>query len=334
MKAASCDMRYEDAARLRDAILRLRDLLKKQKAVSHFGGDHDAVAIASENGMVSACVLKVRAGILTDRKAYFSASTIGNDRELMREFLARYYTQTDDVPSRIFTTTPSDDLNDVVELINKKVSGGLLKISKPIRGEMKRLVVLAKTNAAEFLEHKKSRRGETEVLLNIGLKLGLGGAPELIDCVDISNLNGREAVGSVVSFRDGMPDKSRFRTYNIKTLHTPDDYAMMREVLTRRYGENISLPLPDLLLVDGGKGHLSVAMKVMKDGQIPLSLAAIAKGKKEGECDRIFIPNRKNPLNFKASSGELLFLMRIRDEAHRFGINAHRRMRSRKAIKT
>lgn len=330
MKKASEDMLFEDAARMRDAVKMLRDVIKKQKVVKHQGGDHDAIALCSEGGMVTACILKVRGGLLIDRKAYFSASTIGEPDELMGEILLSYYTKTEDVPSKIFISIDAENLEEIKNLIGERISGGI-KIRVPKRGPMFRLVELARTNASEFLEHKRKKKGDADIIAVIGRKLGFSDTPELIDCIDISNLNGREAVGSIVSFRDGAPDKGRYRTYHIRSLETPDDYAMMEEVLIRRYGENTSLALPDLLLVDGGKGQLAVAVRVMREGKIALPIAAIAKGKKEGESDRIFIPGRKNHLNFKPGSKELLFLMRIRDEAHRFGINAHRRRRSRKA---
>ncbi len=160
--------------------------------------------------------------------------------------------------------------------------------------------------------------------------------PDVIECLDISNIQGREAYGSLVTFVTGEPDKSYYRLYRIQSIDTPNDYQMMREVLERRFRPprmdelaRERRPDPDLLLIDGGKGQLNLAQRVLADlGLVGLPVAAIAKGASKGRAtDDVYLPGRLNPLKFSKGSKELLLLMRIRDEAHRFGIKAHRARR-------
>jgi excinuclease ABC subunit C len=169
--------------------------------------------------------------------------------------------------------------------------------------------------------------------------------PDVIECLDITNLQGRDAYGSLVTFVTGEPDKNRCRLYKIQTIDTPDDYTMMREVLLRRFRpprmeelgrETVRREPPDLLLIDGGKGQLNIAKRVLDElGIANVPLAAIAKGESKGRAtDDIYLVGRKNPLKFTRGAKELLLLMRIRDEAHRFGIAAHRKKRTRELTPT
>jgi len=331
---------YEDAGRMRDAVAMLRSVIEKQAVVRHGGGDHDAIGLARQGSRAAACVLKVRNGTLVGRRTFFFEDPLGDERREIEELLVQRYSEAAEIPPAIYVRIAPEGKTSVEELLRER-RGAKVSITVPGRGHMLRLVELARTNAREALALKSRTREVSDILERLGRALKLSHPPELIECVDISNLSGREAVGSLVSFACGEPDKSRYRIYNIRTLDTPDDYGMMREVISRRFrpevplrgskGEGGRMP-PDLLLVDGGKGQLAIAERVLKENGVCVAVAAIAKGEKKGEADKIFIPGRKNPVKFKRGSRELLLLQRIRDEAHRFGINAHRRKRSKAAL--
>jgi excinuclease ABC subunit C len=340
MAEASDEERYEEAARFRDAVEMLRRLREKQAVVRHGGGDHDAVGLARQGTKAAICVLKVRGGSLVGRRSFFAGDPAGDEEKWLEEFLLQHYAEGAEIPPKIYLQARPSDAGALADLLSER-RGGRVGVSVPTRGHTLRLVELARTNAMEALALAARSREAADVLERIGRALKLGHAPERIECVDISNLGGREAVGSIVAFSFGEPDKPNYRTYNIRTMETPDDYGMMYEVLSRRFRGDVPLrgkdgarrPEPDLMLVDGGKGQLAIARRALRECGVSVPLAAIAKGEKKGHADRIFIPGRKNPLSFKRGSRELLLLMRIRDEAHRFGIKAHRRRRSKAALK-
>ena len=338
MARASSEMKYEVAAHLRDTVAMLEELLEKQKVVRHGGRDHDVIAIADTEFGRAICLMHVSSGTLTARKIYHLADVCGQNKSVMEEFILRVYSEKTDLPPLVVLSHRPESVPALEEILTKR-RGSSVHLKIPSRGPMKRLVDLAVTNASEALIHRAKGRSVQEVLESLGGKLGLEGPPEFIECLDISNLSGREAVGSLVTFRDGQPAKKLYRIYNIHTIDTPDDYMMMREVIGRRFNPEMDVDsggkceyraLPDLLLIDGGRGHLATVERALSDLGVTIPLAAIAKG--EGrDPDRIFIPGRKNPLKLKKGAPELLLLMRIRDEAHRFGVTAHRNKRSKRA---
>ncbi len=340
MFEASEASRFEDAARLRDAIDMLRQVMEGQSVVKHKGGDHDALALAGRRKLSAICVLQVRGGALIGQRSFTFRESVEDERQAVEEFLVAYYQEGTKIPPKIFLPHRPEGLKAVEEILSER-RAGRVELRVPKRGEMQRLVELARTNAIEILATRARRRGEADVLERIGKALKVRGPLETIECVDISNLSGREAVGSLVAFTGGEPDKKRYRTYNIETKETPDDYAMMHEVLSRRFraqvslrgGRSVQMPPPDLLLVDGGKGQLAIAQRALKECGVSIAVAAIAKGEKKGRADQVFIPNRKNAIAFRRGSKELLMLMRVRDEAHRFGIKSHRRRRSKASLK-
>jgi len=339
MERAAEQERFEDAARLRDAMEMLKSVMEQQAVIKHKGGDHDAVAMAKSGKHSAICVLQVRAGALIGQRCFTFGEACEDERQALEEFLIQHYRDGSNIPPKIYIQHRPEGARAVSDILRER-RGGKVAISVPSKGEMLRLLELARTNAIETLAIRTKHRGDADALERLSRILKVRGPLETIECVDISNLGGREAVGSLVAFTGGQPDKKRYRTYNIRTKETPDDYAMMYEVLSRRFRSEVSLrkgrsaymPPPDLLLVDGGKGQLAIAHRALKECGVALPLAAIAKGEKKGRADQVFIPGRKNPLNLKRGSKELLMLMRIRDEAHRFGIKAHRRRRSRQAL--
>ncbi|MFH0799827.1 MAG: excinuclease ABC subunit UvrC [Pseudomonadota bacterium] len=330
MRRASERQDYEDAARLRDVVDMLKGATEPQKVVRHGGGDRDAIGIARFGNGAAVCALTVKNGALVSKRIFYIPHSPSDESKIIEEFLLAHYRDGTEIPPLIAIPHRPESLPAIAEILSER-RANRVKISVPSRGDLKNLVELAANNAREALAQRSERPDDVRVVEMLGKRLGAGHPADVIECVDISNLSGREAVGSLVAFVDGKPEKSRYRLYNIRTLATPDDYAMMHEVLSRRF-KAIDPPPPDILLVDGGKGQLAVAMRVMDELGLKLPLAAIAKGEKKGHADQVYIPGRKNPLNLKRGSKELLFLMRIRDEAHRFGISAHRKRRSKSFI--
>ncbi|MFH1874673.1 MAG: excinuclease ABC subunit UvrC [Pseudomonadota bacterium] len=334
MQQASADMKYEEAAQLRNVFFQIKETLAKQNVVKHEGGDQDYLGLAFVENKAAICLLMMRGGVLLDRRSNV-INEIGEDPEkIITSFLLTNYESAADIPKCIYLSHKVENKNEHEAILFDK-SGHNVSIKVPQRGPSKQLVDLACKNAGETLKLRLQESKSIEHVLNmLQKKLKLKTEPGRIECLDITNLQGKQAYGSLVSFHRGAPDKNNYRLYSIQTLKTPDDYQMMHEVLWRRYSKfkQTTLPLPDLLLIDGGKGQLGVAKAVLDElGLKDLSVAAIAKGK-QGEEDKIFLPGRKNPVKFTKNSPALLLLKKIRDEAHRFGITAHRKKRIKDTI--
>lgn len=324
MRQASDNHQYEEAAHYRDLTADIKAMVEKQKVIRHGAGDRDAIGLAIEGNYAAACVLHIRGGTLTGKRVQHLGRLTDDENIAMETFLIQWYGGTREVPSELLLSHNIEGKTALKEILAEKRSGSV-RIKVPAKGDDLGLTRLASDNAREALRLRKDTvEAQLAILEKLRTKLKLPGIPDVIECLDISNIQGRDAYGSLVTFVTGEPDKSRYRLYRIQTVKTPDDYQMMREVLERRFQSD--RPTPDLMLIDGGKGQLNTASKVLADlgvGNVPV--AAIAKGESKGrEMDDIYLPGRKNPLNFRKGSKELLLLMRIRDEAHRFGIRAHR----------
>lgn len=356
MEEASGFMRYEDAARIRDLVNQIRETLIKQKVVVHGGGDQDVIGLMREGDKAAICILMVRGGALLDRRLRAMSGFYGDDNDILESFLLEHYPEGAEIPEKIVISNKIEGQK-ALESILRDRRAGKVKLLFPVRGTDREMANLAAKNAEETLRARiKEGPQIDETLSRLQKKLKLARPPETIECLDITNLMGRQAYGSVVVFVRGEPEKSRYRLYGIKTLATPDDYAMMKEVLGRRFGSFLSLRAlakqsrgiatalsgprndvqrePDLVLIDGGKGQLGVARRVLDDlGFFSIPVASIAKASKsekaKKEEDKVFVVGRKNPLNMKSGSPELLLLKKIRDEAHRFGIKTHRKRRVR-----
>lgn len=341
MKMASENLQYESAARFRDLIRHCEMTLEKQKVVRHDGKDYDAIGFSESEGRLVFCVLQVRGGSLIDRQHFIFAKALLLGEDFLSQFLLQFYRLLIDLPPEILIPKTVRDAKTISEILEER-GGHRVRIHRPLRGPKKKMSELAKANAAEWAKTKIDRF--ENVVAPLQKKLRLVVLPERIECVDISNLQGGNAVGSIVAFEDGKPLKSHYRKFKIRQTEGPNDYAMMHEVLHRRFrralqpadlSEKEKWAPPDLLLVDGGKGQLQIALKVLTDlGLHNQGVVAIAKPHGLEKSDKIFLPGRKNPLPLKPDSPELLYLMRIRDEAHRFGLAYHRNLRSRKSLKT
>lgn len=331
MQEASLATRYEEAAHIRNLIENIKDTLTRQKVVVHGGGDQDSIGFARDGDLVALCIMLVKGGVLLDRRISAKNGVYGEDDRILESFILEHYTAGQEIPPKIILSQALEGQKALESILTDR-RGKKVNLVTPKRGADLEMARLAVNNAKEALKARAVESKDIEkILIIIQKKLGLPYKPETIECLDITNLMGKEAYGSLVVFVRGKPDKSRYRLYSIRTLKTPDDYAMMREVLERRYSRiksKTKYQEPDLLLIDGGKGQLNVARKVLDDlGFKDVPVVSIAKAKK-GQ-GKVYIVGRKNPLTFAKGSPALLLIERIRDEAHRFGISMHRRRRIR-----
>ena len=335
MAQASAELRFEEAAQLRDRINSLNKTLEKQQVVAAHGKDQDVLGFARQEASVAVALLFIRKGVISGQQAFYLADPVGTDAEVLTEVLSRFYWEEGRyLPQEILLPFAGTDDQLLADWLSEQ-RGGSVAIACPQRGDRVRLLEMAEANARQLLVARKTRQTSWQGLAG-GLQkvLGLARLPERIECLDISNLNGKQAVGSLVCFVGGEPAKDRYRHYGIHTVEGPDDYAMMDEVLGRRFAKGLTEgDMPDLLLVDGGKGQLGVAMQALADLGIPgtVELAGIAKEKVE-EGEKLYRPGRKNPIILERHSLVLLYLMRIRDEAHRYGITIHRRLRAKEGL--
>ncbi len=327
MEKASAELKFEEAARIRDQIKAVEHIIEGQHVVSHRLEDQDVIGLEEMGGVFQIVLLFIRKGYLSGGRDYEFKSQGGTSSEVMEAFLKQYYHRETFIPAHILISEPVEDLLSIRDWVSG-LAGRRVSIDCPQRGEKMRLVKMARTNALNLLETRAESKVE-DLMALAGTLLKLDKAPRSIEGMDISNIQGEMAVGSVVSFVDGLPNKGGYRNFKIKEVEGIDDYGMMSELVTRRLkGED----LPDLILVDGGKGHLAAAKKAVDISQQPElpALAAIAKGDGPGEEDKIYIPGRKNPLTLRSDNPLLHLFMRIRDEAHRRAVTYHRKLRGKR----
>lgn len=330
MHSAAKVQNFEEAALLRDQIRGLEKTLERQVVVSEHRRDQDVFGLARKDASVGIAVLFVRSGIISGAQTFLLPDPIGSDEALLAETIVQYYSPERQPPSELLLPLLPEDAELLQERLHE-IRDGRIKFFIPKKGKRMQLMSMAQQNAIQvFTDREQKRKSWDNLSALLQRSLNLVHEPEIIECVDISNIGGKHAVGSLVCFRKGAKHTKGYRHYKIQGKKTPDDYAMMREVLERRLHRGIlEQDLPDVLLLDGGKGQLNLAIDILE--QLSLSddidLVAIAK-EKEQEGEKLFRPGRKNPVSLAHHSPALLFLMRIRDEAHRFGINHHRKLRS------
>ena len=330
MEAAADAQEYEKAARLRDKLFALQRTTEKQVAVTTDFMDRDVFAAASADGAAVITYFEVRGGFLTGTRHFDFPETMADEDEMVGVFIRQFYDGRAFVPEEIFVSHLLED----GELIQEWLAGQRgrrVRIHRPERGEKARLLEVALSNARMELQGLLSRRSSGAALLErLQRRLNLARLPQRIECVDNSTLMGSEPVAALVVFVDGRPEPSAYRRYRITDLAVPDDYASMLQILKRRLGKDESAqPLPDLLMVDGGKGQLGAALAVMRELQLDRRMDVVGIAKKDpgrGEVqDKIFLPGRSNPVRFGREGELLLFLQRVRDEAHRHAVSFHRR---------
>ena len=339
MEAAARIQEFEKAARLRDKIFSLERTIEKQIAVTTDFKDRDVFALSRSPEFSVITVLAVRNGFLTGTRHYSFSETISTAEEMLATFIRQYYERHPFVPDELLTSLELEDI-DLTEEWLRNIKKKKIRIIYPQRGEKARLVNLAVHNAENELKNvMASHSAEMDLLLRLQKKLKMNKLPARIECFDNSNISGTEPVAAMVVFENARAQKALYRKYRINTVSEHDDYAYMEEVLKRRFGKGAdSKPYPDLLMVDGGKGQLHIAMAVARDLGLEgkFDVVGIAKkDEKKGESrDKIFKPGRANPLTFGREGELLLFLQRVRDEAHRFAVTFHRRRRTKKALQS
>ncbi|MAM46162.1 MAG: excinuclease ABC subunit UvrC [Planctomycetota bacterium] len=336
MKAASGNRLYELAARYRDQLAAIGKVFETQKVEEFRLGDIDAFSIIREGNFVAIQEVLVREGKIISSRTH-SFRTELRRAEVLSSFLTQCYLTDRYIPPEVLCDSDFRD-RDLLESWLSEKRGRRSRITLPQRGDKAAIIRLANRNAHNSFRIERDEQERMETLLeSIEKHLELPNPPRRIECYDISNFQGSLAVGSMVSFEDGKPVRDRYRKYRIQTVVGADDFRCMKEVLERRLERGIKDgDLPDLVLVDGGKGQLSSAMKALKKiGLSSLPVAALAKERRRRQTtERIFLPGRKNPIALAQDTPESLYLQRIRDEAHRFAIRYHRELRRRDAMKT
>lgn len=335
MQAAAKKHEYEQAAHYRDRLISLQKTLEKQAVAAGHSRSQDVFGLARRGIAAAISVISVREGLVNGQQSFFMETVVGNDEEIMAGCLQQFYGDDRYLPPEILLSHQPDNADLLADWLTG-LRGKSVQLKTPQRGRLAELTAMASKNASQvFADEEKKRSSNQALLTAVAKTLQLTKLPKRIECLDISNIGGKQPVGSLISFQDGEPDKKGYRHYRITGGDTPDDYGMMREVLTRRFAPDKAGDLPDLLLIDGGKGHLNIAVQVLGEtGYLPkVELVAIAKEKKD-EGEKLFRPGRKNPFLLPVYSPILLLMMRIRDESHRFGITFHRRLRNKATLKS
>jgi excinuclease ABC subunit C len=364
MQQAAEHLNFEEAARIRDRIKAVERILEKQRIIHTEGqDDQDVIALAGGEDETCAQVFFFRSGKLIGREFFILQGTRDSSpSEVMSSFLQQFYESSPHVPAEIVVEVDPDD-GAVVQSWLREKRGGAVAITAPKRGEKLRLVEMVKQNAQEVLEQQRIKwltdSQKTQLALEeLQEALNLAAPPQRIECYDISNTQGTNSVGAMVVFEAGRPKSSEYRRFKIKTVEGPNDFASHQEMLRRRFRRQTSKDgesdihreekedenavqteqeaslehdwaMPDLIIIDGGKGQLSAAMEVLQELHIEIPTVGLAK-----EHEEIFIPGSPDPLILPRSSQGLYLVQRIRDEAHRFGITYHRKLRSERTFKS
>ncbi len=346
MEKASNQLNYEKAAVVRDQIQAVERVVERQKIISNERKDSDVIAMARSNGEACVQIFFIRSGKLIGREYFILEGTEEEDNtEILEEFIKQFYSQAAYIPNKVMLPQDVEEALIINEWLNTKRGGEKVQITVPKRGQSKALVKMAAENAAETLRSleirwKADKDRQRDALSEIQQALGMSEPPNRIECYDISNTQGTASVGSMVVFEQGIPNKKLYRRFNIRTVTGPDDFASMREVLTRRFSnyfteaEAKSSPgykpdlafslLPDLLIVDGGKGQLRQAIEVLEENDLTGQFTIVGLAKEE---ELLFLPNFSEPIRLDDHSQGYYLVQRIRDEAHRFAITAHRNKR-------
>jgi excinuclease ABC subunit C len=338
MNAASKAMEFEKAALIRDQIQAMHEVIEGEKIAAVIRGEEDVIAFVQEGDRAYVQVLFVRGNKLTGREGFMMQGARQEDpTQIMTGFIKQYYSSATQIPPLLLLQYPVEDRQVIREWLKGK-RGAAVNITVPRRGVKKQLVDTAAENARQGLEQIKikeitSGKSLDDALAELEKELKLPAPPLRMEAYDISNIQGSSAVGSMVVFEKGRPKSAHYRRFKIKSVEGANDYAMLQEVIRRRFKHSGSEDtkasdtwsiLPDLVLIDGGKGQLNSVRAVLKELDIKVNLASLAK-----ENEEIFLPGKAKPLVLSKSSPGLQLLQRLRDEAHRFAIsyfsNVHRK---------
>lgn len=339
MNAASDREAYEDAARLRNQIANITKTLETQRVAQIGPIDQDVIGLARMGPAADLQLLFVRGGLLIGRKDFFWAETKeASEEELIRSAIEQFYNKEMRPPKELLVPVPLADRELIQQWLGNK-RGDVVKVLTPERGVKHQLLRLGQENAIAALnEHVRRQAVDQQEALELQLLLGLPHLPSRIEGFDISNTMGANSVASMVVWEEGHMKKADYRRFKIKTVEGANDFASMNEVVGRRYGGTLRykgqqmLPLPDLILIDGGIGQLDAAQRALIQvgaNHVPIAGLAKAKGDKE---ERMYLPGMKKPIVLSSQSSASLLVQRIRDEAHRFAITYHRKLRGQSLI--
>lgn len=330
MDIASDALRFEEAARLRDQVGMLKQVQASQSVTRMGGRDADAVAVASAGADYCVSVVFVRGGRNLGSSNFFTRGGLGGEAEVLAAFLGQHYLARE-APAEILISQALDD-SGLLEAALGERSGHAVRVRSGVRGTRARWVAMARANAELGLTMKAaSRAGVAEQLESLGNALGLGRAPARIECFDVSHTMGESAIASCVVMGPEGPIKSAYRRFNLRGLTPGDDYAGMRQAVERHFTRiaRDEFPMPDVLLIDGGRGQLAAALDGLEAAGVAPSLTVgVAKGadRRAGQ-ERLFLDGQSAPLILDAGSPALRLVQRVRDEAHRFAIAGHRKAR-------
>jgi excinuclease ABC subunit C len=340
MDLASDELEFEKAGRIRDQIRAVETLVERQKVLSDSGADQDVIALVSEGGLSAVQLFFIRNGKLIGQEHFILEGAESEDTlaTTTTEFIKQYYQDASFVPREIVLPAQVEE-SLIIEQWLKLKKGTKVSLTVPVRGEKKHMLEMAEANAKIALDQLRANASVEHdrtigALMELQDALGLDGPPERIEAYDISTIQGSSSVGGMVVFMGGKPAKSEYRRFRIKmptSTGEPNDFAMMREVLTRRLAEARSgnkkfADLPDLMLIDGGKGQLGVAMEVVAQSGLSINLIGLAK-----QHEIVYRPDIKEPLILPRNSQALFLLQRVRDEVHRFSVTYHRTVRAKNA---
>jgi len=353
MDQASSELRFEEAGQIRDQLIAIERIVEEQRIISTEYKDSDVLAIHSEEDEACVQVFFIRGGKLTGREYFLVEGTENTpEKDVLAEVIKQFYDQAPSVPPQILLPREVEEARIIQKWLDSKRGGDKVKMRIPHSAEEEGLIEMAAENAAEMLaahsnQEKAIQERSERALDELQSHLDLPAPPARIECYDISNTQGAAQVGSMVVFEDGSPQKSHYRRFNIRSVSGPDDYASMEEVISRRFRRWRELikgqgqpgynpdpsfsTLPDLLLVDGGKGQLNRSLEVIEefDLQDAFTVAGLAK-----QNEDVYLPGQSRPVRFDRNSAGLHLLQRVRDEAHRFAIASHRKRRSRKGLQS
>jgi len=341
MNHASESLQFERAAILRDQIQAIHRVIEGQRIATKVRGEQDAIAFAQDSDQACVQVFFIRGSKLIGRESFILQGTEQEEpRQIMTDFVKQFYSSSPYIPPLLLLQHPVYDENVIKEWLEKK-RGGRVDIQVPQRGSKKELVDIVAENARQGLEQLKIKKLAAPEELEAALAelqsvLNLPRLPERMEGYDISNIQGTLSVGSMVVFEQGKPKPAHYRRFRIRTVAGADDYAMLQEVLRRRFKRVMSdtttkdtwTKIPDLVLVDGGRGQLNAALSVMKElGAESIPVTGLAK-----ENEEIFTPQSVGPIRLPGSSPALQLLQHLRDEAHRFALGYHQRLRQKEGI--
>lgn len=339
MQKVSSQFKFEKAAEIRDRIDQLQVYSDKQKIVSNDFEDRDIVSAAVEGKDVAATILNIRSGKLVGKKTFKLSAELNEELDkIYSAVLKFYYSEYVEVPKEIIIETEPFEKDSLIEWLNTKAIKPVKFIIPQRKSEAMSLLNMSKQNAILQLKEIQLQRMKKDgnvpyVLSALKRDLHLKNIPAKIECFDISNLQGTDTVASMVVFVEGKPKKSEYRKFIIQSVDGPDDFASMQEVIERRYSKliNENLPLPDLIMVDGGKGQLSSAVEILDNiiGKDKYEIIGLAK-----RLEEVILKGISEPQSIPKTSSSLKLLQHIRDEAHRFAITFHRERRSKRTFTT